>query len=137
MLRYAVPYGVALAALAFAMDWLGYRYTVHAWSGEFYTLVVAAVFVALGVWVGRRLTPVSRAATFAPNDRAMASLGVSAREAEVLALIAAGHSNKVIARPLSISPNTVKTHVAHLFDKLDVASRTQALERARALDILP
>ena len=46
------------------------------------------------------------------------SLGVSERELEVLSLIAAGQSNKEIARQLEVSPNTVKTHVANLFEKL-------------------
>ena len=49
-----------------------------------------------------------RPATFVLNVAAIASLGISAREIEVLRLIAAGQSNKVIARMLSISPNTVK-----------------------------
>ncbi len=52
-------------------------------------------------------------------------------------MLAAGHANKVIARRLDISPNTVKTHVARLYEKLEVASRTQAIGKARALDILP
>jgi len=48
------------------------------------------------------------------------------REREVLALIAAGRSNKRIAFELGISEKTVKTHVGHLFDKLGVTDRTQA-----------
>jgi len=51
---------------------------------------------------------------------------LSARELEVLALIARGLSNKHIARELTLSPHTVKRHVAHILEKLDVASRSQA-----------
>jgi len=51
---------------------------------------------------------------------------LSAREAEVLALIADGHSNKHIARALDLSPHTVKRHVANILDKLAVVSRGQA-----------
>jgi LuxR family maltose regulon positive regulatory protein len=51
---------------------------------------------------------------------------LSTREAEVLARIAAGDSNKVIARSLDLSPHTVKRHVANILDKLGVASRGQA-----------
>jgi len=51
---------------------------------------------------------------------------LTAREAEVLALVARGQSNKLIARSLALSPHTVKRHVANLLDKLAVASRSQA-----------
>ena len=49
-----------------------------------------------------------------------------AREMEVLAHIAAGDSNKLIARALDLSPHTVKRHVANILDKLDVSTRGQA-----------
>jgi LuxR family transcriptional regulator, maltose regulon positive regulatory protein len=51
---------------------------------------------------------------------------VSAREREVLERIAAGDSNKLIARALDISPHTVKRHVANILDKLGLSSRAQA-----------
>lgn len=51
---------------------------------------------------------------------------LSAREAEVLSLMARGMSNKLIARELDLSPHTVKRHVAHVLDKLGLASRSQA-----------
>jgi DNA-binding CsgD family transcriptional regulator len=96
----------------------------------------AALFAAVGLWVGYRLTWAPPPAPFAPNDAAVASLGIRAREMEVLWLVAAGQSNMVIARTLSISPNAVKTRVSRVFEKLDVNSRTQAVEPARARDIL-
>ncbi len=137
MVRQAALYGLALAAFALLLDWLNYTHTMRLHSTEFYVVCIAMFFVALGIWVGHRLTPSPRPAAFVANTAALVSLGISTREAEVLGLIAAGHSNKVIARRLTISPNTVKTHVLHLFEKLEVASRTQAIDRARALDILP
>ncbi|UVO53422.1 response regulator transcription factor [Sphingomonas sp. SUN039] len=137
MVRQAVLYGLALAAVALLLDWLDYSHAMRLHSTEFYVLCIAVLFVALGIWVGHRLTPSPRSAMFVPNAAALQSLGISAREAEVLTLIAAGHSNKVIARQLAISPNTVKTHVSHVFEKLEVASRTQAVDRARSFDILP
>lgn len=48
------------------------------------------------------------------------------RETEVLQLLARGQSNKEISRALHIGEQTVKTHVSHILDKLDVPSRTQA-----------
>lgn len=129
-------YGMAFAALAFLLEWLDYKHAVHAWTTEFYVTCIAVVFVALGIWVGNRIAATPRQ-SYVRNDAAITSLGISAREYEVLDLLAAGHANKVIARRLNISPNTVKTHVAKLFEKLGVASRTQAIGKARALDILP
>ena len=136
MIRPVILYGAGLAAAAFLLEWLNYRHVVHRWSTEFYIACIAVVCVALGIWVGNRLTARPRVA-FARNDAAIAALGLSARECEVLEMLAAGHANKVIARRLDISPNTVKTHVARVYEKLEVASRTQAVQKARTLDILP
>ena len=52
------------------------------------------------------------------------------REREVLALVAGGISNKAIARQLRVSPNTVKFHVAAILDKLDAATRVEAVAAA-------
>jgi LuxR family maltose regulon positive regulatory protein len=54
----------------------------------------------------------------------------------VLQLIADGLSNGEIAARLVVTVGTVKTHVNHIFGKLDVTSRTQAIGRARALGLL-
>jgi LuxR family maltose regulon positive regulatory protein len=62
--------------------------------------------------------------------------GLSARERDVLALISQGYSNKRIARNLEISPETVKSHVKHIFLKLDVSTRTEAVFRAISLELL-
>jgi LuxR family maltose regulon positive regulatory protein len=58
------------------------------------------------------------------------------RELEVLRLIAQGHSNQEIAGKLVVGLSTVKTHINHLFQKLGVSSRTQAIARARELGLL-
>lgn len=136
MVRPILLYGIGLAAAAFLLEWLNYKHVVHRWSAEFYILCIAAICVAIGIWVGNRLTARPRQA-FVRNEAAIATLGLSARECEVLEMLAAGHANKVIARRLDISPNTVKTHVARVYEKLAVASRTQAVQKARTLDILP
>ena len=61
---------------------------------------------------------------------------LSARELEILRLIAAGHSNQAIADTLIIAVSTVKRHINNIYGKLDVQSRTQALLRARELNLL-
>ena len=61
---------------------------------------------------------------------------LSGRERDVLRLIAAGCDNPEIGRRLFVAPSTVKTHVNRIFGKLGVVSRTQAVARARELDLL-
>jgi DNA-binding NarL/FixJ family response regulator len=56
---------------------------------------------------------------------------LTGREREVLGLIAAGHSNTVIARNLCLSPKTVRNHISSVFGKLHVADRAEAIVRAR------
>ncbi|HEX8135837.1 MAG TPA: LuxR C-terminal-related transcriptional regulator, partial [Actinomycetes bacterium] len=61
---------------------------------------------------------------------------LSARELQVLELLAAGEPNHVIAEKLVITLDTVKRHVSHILDKLGAANRTQAVARARELGLL-
>lgn len=62
---------------------------------------------------------------------------LSPREVEILAAVARGLSNREIARSLVISEATVKTHLVHVFTKLDVESRTAAVARAREDGLIP
>jgi LuxR family maltose regulon positive regulatory protein len=62
---------------------------------------------------------------------------LTAREVEVLGLLAVGAPNRAIAERLVVTQETVKKHLSHLFDKLGVANRTQAVARARELGLLP
>lgn len=61
---------------------------------------------------------------------------LSRREQEILAQIAEGHSNKEVARALGVTPETVKTHLKNVFEKLSVERRAQAVARARSLGLL-
>lgn len=64
------------------------------------------------------------------------SVSLSPRELEVLRLVAAGRSNPEIARQLHLGEATVKTHLGHVFEKLDVGDRTRAVTRAMELGLL-
>jgi LuxR family maltose regulon positive regulatory protein len=75
--------------------------------------------------------PATHAVAGAPVSQGAALAQLSEREREVLARIAAGDSNKLIARAFALSPHTVKRHVANILDKLAVDTRGQAAARFR------
>ena len=67
----------------------------------------------------------------------MNQLGITARELEILGLIATGLSNREIAGRLFVSENTVKTHSSRLFDKLGAKRRTQAVRIGKSAGLIP
>jgi len=101
---------------------------------------------AAGTSAAGTLSPALAAATTAAGaalaadpaavEKALARLGLSLREREVLQLMAEGLSNQEIASRLFVSLNTIKTHSSKIFEKLDVRRRTQAVEMARRLNII-
>jgi DNA-binding CsgD family transcriptional regulator len=137
MIRIIVVWALVLAGGAFALEWLQYQYLVRLFSEQIYIAIIAAAFAAGGIWVGWKLTARPAPGPFARNDAALTALGLTGQEMKVLALLAAGQSNKEIAQTLGLSPNTVKTHIANLFAKLEVARRSQAVNKARELALIP
>lgn len=137
MVRLILLYSVVVAGLAFLLEWVEFQYQVRVFSTEIYVVVVAVVFTGVGAYAGYRLTPALRRPSFEPNQAALDSLGISKREYDVLELLAQGHSNREIARSLYVSPNTVKTHLGSLYGKLEVSRRTQAVQKARSLRMIP
>lgn len=137
MWKRVVGYGALLAAGTLALQWLDYQRLARMHSGDIYLFLVAAAFLVLGIVLGARVFAAPAPAAFDGNLRAQAALGLSERELEVLHELAAGRSNKEIATRLHVSPNTVKTHVARLFEKLGARRRTEAIRLARELGIVP
>ena len=137
MWKRVVFYGALLAAGTLALQWLDYQRLARAHSGEIYWFLIAVVFLGLGVYIGARVIGGARPEPFDGNPKAQAALGISPRELAVLHEIVAGRSNKEIAAQLNVSPNTVKTHVARLFEKLGARRRTDAVRKARELGIVP
>jgi DNA-binding CsgD family transcriptional regulator len=135
--RTIILYAVALALGAIALQWLQYRYLTRAFTVEIYIAMLAVSFTSLGLWVGRKLTPQPAAPDYHRNEAAIRSLQLTARECEILEMLASGPSNKELARTLGISPNTVKTHLARIYDKLEVERRVHAIEKARRLALIP
>src|SRR5258708_5438504 len=138
MKRTIIHYGFSLATLVAGLKFVEYRFFIHDLSLEFYVGIIALVFTGVGIWAGLRFT--RRAAgqvnSNFVNDREIRRLGISPRELEVLDLISRGHSNQEIADRLFVSLNTVKTHTSNLFSKLDVKRRTQAIQKAKKLQLI-
>ena len=148
--RQLLLYGGALALLLFLLKWMEYRFVILDHAFEIYITLIAVLFTALGIWLALKLVPAKTqtvvvekevylhpASPFTFNEVQQQKLGLSAREIEVLQLMAAGMSNQEIADQLYVSVNTVKTHTSNIFQKLDVKRRTQAVEKAKQLQLIP
>jgi len=137
MWKTILGYGALLAAGTFALQWLDYQRFARVHSGELVTFLIAIAFLALGVVLGVRVFARPAPPPFDGNPKGQEALGISGRELEVLKELAAGHTNKEIAQRLDVSPNTVKTHVARLYEKLGAKRRTDAVKKARELGLMP
>lgn len=134
-------YGVILGAAVVALKGLEYYFFMNFLPDEIYIAIIALLFVGLGIWVGKKLTAKAPEKVplkpFRRNERVIKSLGISDRELEVLQQLSKGHSNQEIANKLFISVNTVKTHLANIYQKLEVKRRSLAIKKARSLKIIP
>jgi DNA-binding CsgD family transcriptional regulator len=145
--RHIILYGSSLALLLFLLKWLEWRFLVLDHAVEIYSGAIAVVFTGLGIWLALKLvrpkqtTIVIEKEVFVTprttiDEKELARLGLSPRELEVLQLMAEGLSNQEIAARLFVSLNTVKTHSANIFEKLDVRRRTQAIGKAKQLNLI-
>jgi DNA-binding CsgD family transcriptional regulator len=145
--RHIVLYGLALAALLFLLKWLEWHFIIFDHAIELYSGALAILFTGLGIWLALKLArpkertviiekEVVRPVYVEPDQKELARLGLSLREQEVLQLMAQGLSNQEIADRLFVSLNTIKTHGSRIFEKLDVRRRTQAVEKAKRLNII-
>jgi DNA-binding NarL/FixJ family response regulator len=98
--------------------------------------VVETLVAALGALVPEREAAATAEERAAAPSRSGLAEALTERELEVLRLVADGDSNQDIARNLVVSLATVKTHINHIFGKLDAESRVQVVARARALGLL-
>jgi len=136
MWRTVLLYGSGLAVAAVVLEQLKFRHAASEISTDLYIGLLALGFTALGLWVGHRLTARKPRVPFQRNGAAVASLGLTPRECQVLDLLASGRTNDELARTLGVSPNTIKTHLASLFAKLEVDRRVKAIEKARFLSLI-
>lgn len=146
--RETILYGISLAFLLFFLKWIELRFIIINHAFEIYIGLIALLFTGLGIWLALKLTKPkietqiiekeisARGTDFIINEEAMNELGISKRELEVLQLMAEGLSNQEIAERLFVSLNTIKTHTSNLFEKLEVKRRTQAVEKAKRLNLI-
>jgi ATP/maltotriose-dependent transcriptional regulator MalT len=164
MKRHVLIFGLVGGLLIATLQYTEYRFVIIEHSVELYGALVAILFAAFGIWLGLRITrrresveervretvvvrevvvpaePRTRELSAPDAARQQAqqqALGITARELEILTLVARGLSNREIATELFVSENTVKTHCARAFDKLGAARRTQAVQRGKELGLLP
>ena len=155
MKRQALIFGSVLALLAVSIKWLEYRFVILNYAIEIYGSALAIIFTIVGIWAGRKLTDrkkeyireevivekpvyihvnnpaVNNVVSISPEE-----LGISKREFEILELMAQGCSNQEIAEKTFLSIHTIKTHASNLFVKLDVKRRTQAISKAKELNLI-
>jgi len=137
MWRTLLLYAAVLAIGMLALQWIEAQFVSKAYSIEMYVVLVGIGFTALGIWVGRALTSKTVTEDFEFNQNLMDSLKITQRELGVLEELSEGRSNKEIAERLHVSPNTVKTHIANLYAKLDVRQRVQAVKKAKSMRLIP
>jgi NarL family two-component system response regulator LiaR len=151
-------YGVCGGVLIAVLNLMQYRFLVVEHSVEIYVALVAALFAGLGIWLGLTLTrkkptvvvqekivtetiikeiPAQASGPFVADQTRVSQFGITARELEILGLIATGLSTREIAGRLFVSENTVKTHSSRLFDKLGAKRRTQAVQIGKTARLIP
>ncbi|WP_130734366.1 LuxR C-terminal-related transcriptional regulator [Flavobacterium sp. J27] len=143
-----IAYGISLAILLFFLKWLELRYILFDHSLEIYIGSIALLFTALGIWLALKLSKpktiivekeifIRKETPFVLNKSLVSQLELSSRELEILHLMADGNSNQEIANIIFVSLSTVKTHNQNIFEKLEVKRRTQAVEKAKRLQLIP
>jgi len=142
-------YGICMAILLFAVKWLEAHFIVFNYRLDFFVGAIAILFTVLGIWLALKLIKpkvetriiekevyINNSPQTEINQKEIEKSGISKRELDVLNLMATGLSNEEISGKLFISLNTVKTHSSNIFLKLDVKRRTQAVEKAKRLNII-
>lgn len=143
-------YGISLAFLLLLLKWLEIRLIIFDHAFEVYVGFIAVIFTALGIWLALKISKpkiekvvvekkvyVAKDEKVVPDLRLIAQLELTKRELEILDLMAQGFSNEEIAEKIFVSLSTVKSHNQNLFMKLDVKRRTQAIEKAKRLNLIP
>ncbi len=114
------------------------------WTTELWIAAFSIIFLFIGIFLSKKMQKekivekevLIQKDDFTVDQKKLEQLNISKREYEVLQLISKGMSNQQIAETLFVSENTVKKHISSLFLKLDVERRTEAIHKARELNLV-
>jgi len=147
--REILIYSVSMAVLLLLLQWFEVHFIVYNSRLDLFVGAIAILFTVLGIWLALKLVKpkvktqiIEKEVYIESNPQTeidqnqIEKLGISNRELEVLDLMAKGLTNEQIGDKLFISLNTVKTHTSNIFLKLDVKRRTQAIEKAKRINII-
>ena len=131
-------FGILIASLLILFQLARFSYHDSRTGPEVWLAIVSLVFFVIGIFISRKYLPKIKKETV-PKEIDLVQvdkLGISKREYEILQLINDGLSNQQIADKLFLSENTVKKHISNLFIKLDVQRRTEAIKKAKEMNII-
>jgi len=147
--RHIWLYAFCSAMLVFLLKWLEWKFLIADNSIDIYIGLIAIFFTGFGIWIASQVVKarvrtviiekeiiLPALSTVEVNTTELALLNLTSREQEVLEHMCAGKSNAEIATALFLSVSTIKTHASNLFFKLDVKTRTQAIEKAKRLRLV-
>jgi len=129
-----ILYGVSLAFLLLLLKWLEWHFVIINHAFEIYAGTIALIFTGLGIWLAIKLIK-PKVKTVIVEKEVFASAGFVLNEVELNRLRLS--TREKIAERLFVSLNTKKTHTSNLFLKLEVNRRTQAIEKAKRLNLIP
>jgi len=133
----ALGFGILVACILILFQLAKFSYFTGQSHIEIWIAVISLLFFIVGVFISQRYFPSKPTAPKGTiNQKNLQHIGLSKREYEILQLIDQGLSNQEIADRLFLSESTVKKHVSNVFLKLDVQRRTEAIKRAKELEIL-
>lgn len=147
-LKIIFKYGITLASILLLFKWIQWKLIFTSPSIELYIALSSILFLFFGIWISKQLSIfISHSKTedipkqekthqLYINYNELEKLNLTKREYEVLELLSLGYSNAKIADQLFLSISTIKTHVSNILFKLDVKSRTEAMEKVRRLKII-
>jgi DNA-binding CsgD family transcriptional regulator len=146
MVKQVVLYGAVGGVLIALLKFIEYKYFVLEYPSEIYGGLIAVIFTVVGIYFGLQWTRAKQVVVvrevrvggpFVLNAENLREVGLTAREHEILVLIAQGLSNREIGEKLFVSENTVKTHSSRLFEKMQVNRRVQAVQKGKDLGLIP
>jgi len=136
MRKTILVFGLLILTLLLLFQFSHYALISNNLKIESVIAVIAIAFFFVGVYINKKSLHKDIIPPNEINTKKISELDISKREYEVLKAISEGLSNKEIGEKLFVSESTIKTHVSNLLVKLDAKRRTQAIQKAKAYQII-